>query len=211
MFFRAIFLWYNEGMEDLKATVARNLTACRKAAGLTQLQLAEKLNYSDKAVSKWERGESLPDLSVLYELARLYGVTLDYFTVDHADKKPALYGREKRRGRVLIAAMSCLLVWFVATLVFAMLYLFEAQGGGKWLLFVWALPVSCILCVIFAGIWAGKALRLASVSALLWSLALALFLSLTLPNAWLIFVVAVPLQIIAVCWFLLRAQKKKIK
>ena len=118
-------------MEELKDIVARNLTACRKAAGLTQLQLAEKLNYSDKAVSKWERGESLPDVYVLCELAKLYGVTLDYLVTEHADKKPALYGREKRRTRILVVAMSCLLVWFIATLVFAMLYLFEAQGAGQ--------------------------------------------------------------------------------
>ena len=58
-------------MEDLKFTVARNLVQCRRACGYTQLQVAEKLNYSDKAVSKWERGESLPDVAVLTELARL--------------------------------------------------------------------------------------------------------------------------------------------
>ena len=74
--------------------MARNLTACRKAAGLTQMQLAEKLNYSDKAVSKWERGESLPDVAVLCELAKLYGVTLDYLVVQHADKKD-VYKRQE--------------------------------------------------------------------------------------------------------------------
>lgn len=198
-------------MEELRAVVARNLTACRKAAGLTQMQLAEKLNYSDKAVSKWERGESLPDVAVLCELAKLYGVTLDYLVVEHADKKLALYGREKRRTRILVTAMSCLLVWFVATLVFAMLHIFQAKGEGQWLLFIWAIPVTFILCVVFSGIWGNRYHRTLSVSALIWSIALALFLTLPLPNSWLFFVVAAPLQILTVFWFLLRAQKSKFK
>ena len=196
-------------MEELKDIVARNLTACRKAAGLTQLQLAEKLNYSDKAVSKWERGESLPDVYVLCELAKLYGVTLDYLVTEHADKKPALYGREKRRTRILVVAMSCLLVWFIATLVFAMLYLFEAQGAGQWLLFVWSMPICCIICVVFSGIWGNRYHRTISVSSLIWTIALALFLTIKLPNAWLCFVVAAPLQLLTLFWFLLRTQKTK--
>lgn len=190
-------------MEDLKQTIAQNLAACRRAAGLTQLQLAEKLNYSDKAVSKWERGESLPDVAVLYELAQLYGVTLDYLVTEHADKKPALYGAEKRRRRILIAAMSCLLALFVATLVFTLLYLFRAQADRLWLIFVWALPVCGVLCTVFACIWANRLWRAAAVSALIWSMALALFLTLSIPNSWLFFVAAVPLQILTVLWFLL--------
>ncbi len=191
--------------------VARNLTACRKAAGLTQLQLAEKLNYSDKAVSKWERGESLPDVAVLYALGKLYGVTLDYLVSEHADKKPALYGREKRRKRILITAMSCLLVWFVATLAFALLYLFQAQAERQWLIFVWATPITGVVCVVFSGIWGNRLHRTLSVSFLIWAVAMAMFLTLPLPNAWLFFVVAAPLQILTIFWFLLRVPKQKIK
>ena len=64
-------------MNDIKDTIAKNLTELRTRAGFTQLQLAEKLNYSDKAVSKWERGEAVPDLRVLVKLSEIYGVTVD--------------------------------------------------------------------------------------------------------------------------------------
>ena len=64
--------------EKLKENFSHNLACYRRRAGLTQLELAEKLNYSDKSVSKWERGESLPDIAVLKEIADLFGVTLDY-------------------------------------------------------------------------------------------------------------------------------------
>ena len=71
-------------MDELKSVVAENLKALRTTAGLTQGELAERLNYSDKAVSKWERGESLPDVQVLKQLADMYGVGVDYLlSSDH--------------------------------------------------------------------------------------------------------------------------------
>ena len=65
-------------MSDIKAIIAKNITALRQNHKMTQIELAEKLNYSDKAVSKWERGESVPDISVLKQIADLFGVTVDY-------------------------------------------------------------------------------------------------------------------------------------
>ena len=53
---------------------------------LTQIELAEKINYSDKAVSKWERGESIPDVSVLLELSKLFGVSIDFLVTEHENK-----------------------------------------------------------------------------------------------------------------------------
>lgn len=195
-------------MEELKAIVARNLANCRKAAGLTQLQLAEKLNYSDKAVSKWERGESLPDVAVLCELARMYGVTLDYLVSDHTgEKKVPAEGKGRRRA--IVAAMSCLLVWFAATVVFSFLYFFGADVLRPWLAFIWALPACGVLLIVFSALWGGKLLRTLSVSLLIWSAALAVWCTFSFPYSWLVFVVAVPLQALALFWFLLRAPRAK--
>ena len=105
-------------MEDIKAIIAENIVTLRKAGGMTQIELAEKLNYSDKAVSKWERGESVPDISVLKAIADLFGVTVDYLiTADHDPKElePRAEDDEKskkrKRTHVMIAGMSGLLVW----------------------------------------------------------------------------------------------------
>ena len=74
--------------EDIKQTIASNLSGYRKKAGLTQQQLADKLNYSDKAVSKWERAEAIPDVIVLKSIADIYGVKVDdFFSVQVADKE----------------------------------------------------------------------------------------------------------------------------
>ena len=54
--------------QKLKSQIGANLSAYRKRAGMTQAGLAEKLNYSDKAISKWERGESVPDVLILCQL-----------------------------------------------------------------------------------------------------------------------------------------------
>ena len=51
-------------MDELKNIVASNLIELRVASGMTQSQLAEKINYSDKSVSKWERAEAIPDVAV---------------------------------------------------------------------------------------------------------------------------------------------------
>ena len=71
-------------MDDLKVIISENITQLRKEHGLTQADLAEKLNYSDKAVSKWERAESLPDITVLKAMADLFNVKVDYLlTAEH--------------------------------------------------------------------------------------------------------------------------------
>ncbi|MDD6251820.1 MAG: helix-turn-helix transcriptional regulator, partial [Oscillospiraceae bacterium] len=72
-------------MENIKAIVAKNITQLRLAKGMTQLELAEILNYSDKAVSKWERGDSIPDITVLTKIADMFGVTLDYLVRPHRE------------------------------------------------------------------------------------------------------------------------------
>ena len=65
-------------MEEVKDIVAKNIHELRKKNNMTQLELAEKLNYSDKTVSKWEKGENSPDITFLVEIANIFGVSLDY-------------------------------------------------------------------------------------------------------------------------------------
>lgn len=103
-------------MENLKNILAQNLVKLRKASNMTQSELAEKLSYSDKAVSKWERGESLPDIEILYEISKLYNVTIDELLseevkINHTKKL-------KTKMRFIISLISSLLVWLIATIVF---------------------------------------------------------------------------------------------
>lgn len=64
-------------MDDINKIIGKNLLKLRKSAKLTQMELAEKFNYSDKSISKWENGESLPSVEILHELSTFYGTTLN--------------------------------------------------------------------------------------------------------------------------------------
>ena len=207
-------------MAPSREIIAENIAALRKSAKLTQAELAEKLNYSDKAVSKWERGDSIPDVLVLYELAELFSVTVDYFLHEHTEneRKPKLEA-SKNRLRLVITLTSCFSTYFIATLVYFILLTLNPDAVGLWRVFVVPLPVISILSIVFSSIWMrGKLPLFVSVSALLWSIALVAFVfTLGTIKAWFLFVIAVPLQVIVLFWMSLffkgRASEgaKKIK
>lgn len=149
---------------------------------LTQLELAEKINYSDKAVSKWERGESIPDVTVLMTIASLFGVTLDFLVTEHAEPEivaeQTSYAKAvKKRNRMLVAAITFFAIAALETVVFAILQ--SVIGGlGKNLLYcyVYPIPVAAIVAIVFTSLWARPSLRFWSVTLLIVSLILDAFL-----------------------------------
>ena len=148
-------------MADLKNVIAKNISALRIANGLTQIELAEKLNYSDKAVSKWERGESVPDITVLKDIADLFGVTLDYLATDNEGKEKQVPAKDniKRNNRAFISAMSILLVWLVATIIFVVAQTTLDDEKAFWIsaiTFISAVPASLIVWLVFNSIWFNK-------------------------------------------------------
>ena len=200
-------------MEDIKLVVAKNIADLRKANKLTQLELAEKLNYSDKAISKWERGDAIPDVAVLKEIADLFGVTLDYLvSVDHdAEETTPRQSVRKLRNRGLITGMSILLVWFVATLCFVTTDFAVSNVKLHWLSFIWAAPVSMVVWLVFNSIWFNKKRNFLIISLLVWSFIISLFLTL-LPFGlcfWQSFILGDPAQIIILMWSGLRIKRKR--
>lgn len=191
---------------DIKIVISKNISELRRSRGLTQLQLAEKLNYSDKAVSKWESGASLPDIVVLKEIADLFGVSVDSLLSEDAEivKQPEPEGR----GRVhfVITALSVVLVWLIGTIAFVGLGLAHVNGP-LWLSFVWPLPVTFIVILVMNSIWGNRRKNYLIISLLMWSLLAATYLSAVVYNPWLVFVLGVPGQIIIVLWSKLKKNK----
>ena len=115
-------------MSDIKLVIAKNIYDLRISNSMTQLELAEKLHYSDKSVSKWEKGDSLPEIATLLEIAQMFNVTLDYLVQDHSDEKKTVDNSANKKVKVknqaLISGMGILLVWLVATFVFFMIDIF---------------------------------------------------------------------------------------
>lgn len=187
---------------EFKKIVSENLQYYRKLKNLTQLELAEAINYSDKSISKWERGESLPDLFILTEIAKLYGITLNDL-VSPKKVKPA-----KKKNKILITLIAVGLVWLVATVAFVFLNILFPDFKKEYLTFIYAIPISMVVLLVFSNIWGNKIHVFIALSILYWSIALSISLSLSHEKIWLIFIIAIPLQIITIFWLLLKYEKK---
>ena len=178
----------------LRKTVAKNIAQYRKAHHDTQLDLATKLNYSDKSVSKWERGESLPDVYILSQIAALYGVSVSALIGEIQPPKES-----KPHYHMFILLLSLALTMAVATLLFSMFMICKVDYPA-WMFFVYALPVCSIICIVFTSLWWGILWQGVSVSALIWTLGLSLYLSFELENVSLIFLVCAALQVLTLLW-----------
>ena len=206
-------------MEDLKPIIAKNIIDLRRTADITQAQLAEKLNYSDKAVSKWERGDAIPSITTLKEIADHFGVTVDYLiSADHEAENQIKreFTERQRRNRLIITLLSTMIVWLVATIVYVSISVTtEFRVSKAWLVFVFAVPLSCIVTLIFNSIWGKSKLNYLIISLLLWtmliSLCLVLFLSLQKAYFWLLLAIGVPSQIIILLSSGLKIRRKKKK
>lgn len=190
-------------MEDLKQIIAKNITDLRREHHLTQAELADRLNYSDKAISKWERGESVPDIAVLKQIADLFSVKVDYLiteTPDTADVIVKEITPRMRRRRLAVSLMSLSLVWLIATVTFVCLSLALPDVRGLWLAFIYAVPVSCIVGIVFNSLWGRRRMNYLIISVLVWGLLLGLFFSIPVPGIWRIFLLGIPAEIIILLW-----------
>ncbi len=191
-------------MLQFKQTVAKNITALRTLHKLTQQQLGERLNYSDKTISKWERAEALPDIFVLKQMADLFSVTVDYFLQEHAQTEAILEKAEnphqkvEERNRALIMAIVVLGIYAVATLVYTVMLL---SGYSEWRIFIYTVPVAAITLLVLNTIWKDGKGNLYFVSALLWSIIACIYFALWRYNLWQIFVIgAIPQLIVILCF-----------
>ena len=187
--------------EELRETIAANITALRMSQGLTQMELAEKLNYSDKAVSKWERAESIPDITVLMQIADHFDVPIQYLLerehrAQSVSRKAAL--SEANRNHGIIIGMSVLMVWLIACIVFVVLRLSHEGSLINLLPFIYAVPLSAVIWLILNSVWFSARNTFLIVSLLLWSLLGAIFLHFLIlgHDIWLIFILGIPGQII---------------
>ncbi len=194
----------------IRTVLAEKLTAYRKRAGMTQAELAEKLNYSDKSISKWERGDGMPDLLVLCKLADLYDVPLDAFLREG----PLVRSQAEQKSRhIVITLISIGLVFFVAAIGFFVCYLAKVNVG--WLAFVYAVPVSMIVLVVFSHLWSSLLWQALSVTGLVWTLCGAIYVSFVviggIKNVAMLFLLAGIFQVLVILWYVLMLIRKRNK
>lgn len=193
-------------MEDIKSIVAKNISELRQSHKMTQLELAEKLNYSDKTISKWERAESSPDISVLIEIANLFGVTLDYLVkAEHEEKEVVTEEKpeeHKKYNRKAIAYISESIGWIVAIIAFIITTLILQKMSFQFLYFVYAMPIVLIVKLVFNSVWFNPRHNYYIISLLMWSLLATIqitFLYFKI-NVALIYLLGVAGQIVIILW-----------
>ena len=212
--------------ENVKYRIGSNIAAYRKRDGLTQANLAEKLNYSDKAVSKWERGESIPDVLILMQLADLFGITVNDLICDpnalpeHSDSKlekamtqVSEKALKRKANKNVIQALSSTLVWFVALLAFVLLSSFPNLKQYSCLLFFVAIPANAIVLLSLRSAWHDFRWNQMLISLIVWGSLLSIFMIIFTVyhyNFWKIFLLGIPGQIAIFLWFrMFRPTKNK--
>ncbi len=200
--------------EKLKFIIGKNIAVYRKRYGLTQAGLADKLNYSDKAVSKWERGESTPDIVTLTQLAEQFGITVNELiqdpdalpehtgAVQQAMEKVVEKTLKRKADKNIILGLSSILVWFVALLLYVIMSGLELENS--WLAFFYAIPANAIVLLSLRSAWHDFRWNRALISTIMWGALLSVFTTLLVLggiNFWKMFLLGIPGQIAILLWF----------
>ena len=211
--------------EELKLRVGANIARLRRERGLTQAELAERINYSDKAVSKWERAESLPDVLTLLNLAEQLGTDLNTLTgcapeipepepmpepapepepepVPEPEPAVKTLARRYTADKTVIQKLSSILVWVVALFLYMVLDAFGVKN--LWLLFVVAVPVNAIVLLSLRSAWKLYGWNRILISIIMWGFLLTIYLLLLVVgkvNVWKILPMGLLGQAAILLWF----------
>lgn len=180
-------------MEDLKFITAANIISLRTKAGMTQAQLAELLNYSDKSVSKWERAEAVPDAYVLKHMSEIFGVSVDYLLSSHNDWEPISQKQKRRYRSEIIVLISMAGIWTLAFFIFIIGWIL---GHMLWLVFIYAVPISLITLLVFNSVWENGKRNYYIVSTLVVSIFVMVYLTLLRWNPWQLLLLIIPAELI---------------
>ena len=194
--------------EDVLAvTIGKNIMRLRRMANMTQLELAEKINYSDKSVSKWEQGNGIPDVRILVQLADLFNVTVDDLVREHTETA-VMPKKTRLLRRIVTMVLSVGLCWLVAVVCFVFIGIGAPAVEDIWLAFVYAVPASAIVTLVFACVWKYRWVRIVSITVLIWTVLACIHLTAlacgvdtsAIPVAY-VYLIGVPLQVLAVLFF----------
>lgn len=195
-------------MDELKVIFASNLIKLRTAAGFTQAELGEKLHYSDKSISKWERAEAIPDAFVLKTLASIFGVTVDYLLSAHDEWEKPVTMRDAKEEYSRFFIVLCVIagIWTVTVIQFVIFWMF---GQVLWITFVAAVPLTLVTLLVFNSLWNRGKHNMYIVAGLVLCIITLIYLSLLEYNFWQLFLILVPAEALVFLSFHIRKRRKK--
>ena len=189
-------------MKELKDIIAKNLVELRKKNNLTQNELAEKLNYSDNTISRWEHGEITPSIESLEAISKIYDIPLENLLKENAAQNNEIGDKTQLTNRIVTIILCVCQVWFIATICY--FYIKTFQHINYWLIFVWAVPISCAVIVLFSYKLKLKLVTFIACSVFIWTLLTSIYLQLLQYNIYLIFIIGIPTQVSLAIWTFLR-------
>ena len=192
-------------MENIKENISQNLIKLRKEHKLTQQEFAKNLNYSDKAVSRWERGESMPDIDILTKICEYYGVEFEWLI--HKNEEVHIKKSQTNQYKIAIVILFVLSIFTIATIAFT--YYQITSNKSLWILYVWACPLSFFTTLVFAKNWWSTIIQLVFGSLTMWSFLTCMYLQFLTYNIWPIYFVGIPLQLVFVLLTYISKTKKK--
>jgi transcriptional regulator with XRE-family HTH domain len=192
----------------IRQRIAANMAHYRKLNNMTQSELAERISYSDKSVSKWERAEGVPDIYVLSALAELFGVSVNDIISENAPLPPPS-DSHVTKNRLIVLSLSVVLAWLIATVAYTGLSIFIPSLAEAWYAFIIAIFASCVVAVVFTTMWWGLIARFIAVSALVWSIAVNMNIIVPLENVDLVYAIGAVMQVLVILWFLFLRQRRK--
>ena len=179
-------------MENVKAIVSQNISRLRKERGLTQAELAGLINYSDKAISRWENGEVVPDLETIYSLAEVFEVPVSSITEKRSDEDANNEDAPSLSQKVLSQLFLVCEIWFILTAIFV--YFKIVKQTNIWQIFVWGVPATALLLWFFNRKESANLLLFIYATVFVWSLITCVYLHLLRANPWYLYFVGLPLQ-----------------
>lgn len=192
--------------EELYLVVAKNISDLRRAKGMTQLDLAERIHYSDKTVSKWERAEAIPDMETLLLLADVFGVTVNDIVYKKSTSTPKVTKDKFTWTHFYITLISICVPYLLIALVSLFLGIFAPDFFKVWFVRIifYGVSASFVVWLVFAVLWWPSLWEQIICSFLVWSVAISINISFKTVGTLLIYGVAIVLQIAIVLWWLLK-------
>ncbi len=196
-------------MNEIKDVIAYNISSLRKFNNMTQSDLAEKLNYSDNTISRWERGEIIPSVETLQKISEIFNVPVDSLLRDNViyDVKQNVKSSNIKHIATMLLCVS--LVWFMGIITF--FYAETFFHTNLWTLFVWCVPASCLIVLLFTKKLNNLILTYIFITILIWTLIVSIYLQFLEYNMYLIFLVGIPAQLAVSVWTFVRPIQKPNK
>ena len=185
-------------MKEIKDVIAQNLIDLRKSRNLTQNDLAEKLNYSDNTISRWEHGEITPSIEMLDKIAKLFDVPIESLIKENVLQNSKKENKKFILNQIASTLLCICMVWFIAAVCY--FYIETFQEKSLWIIFVWTVPISFLILVLFSLKLKNRILIFIFSTLLIWTFIASLYLHFLKYNLYLLFIIGIPAQASLSIW-----------